>query len=322
MISLIILTTLLLVSIASIRPNRSSLSEFELNRRLEAKLPGAKLNWYRRELYTELMTIRRIMVAFFLVVTSALIIAKLGWAWGLAGSFGLILTYSRLAAFRPLHGLIQSRFDYHEPGLLRWIDKHRRLIKPLRGVGEQDSHVELGSRQELLHIVDGVEASWLSRVEKKMIHGALDFGAKRAKDYMTPRSQMEAIGVNELLGPLVLDDLHKTGHSHFPVFDGDIDRIVGVLHLHNIFTLIDKRTITVGDAMEPKVLYINENQPLDDVLSVCIKHRRHLLVVVNEREETVGVITIEDAVSQLIGRAIVDSGDDHDNRQKVAARNT
>lgn len=72
--------------------------------------------------------------------------------------------------------------------------------------------------------------------------------------------------------------------------------------------------------MEPKVLYIHEDQTLDDALATCIKHRRHLLVVVNESKETVGVITIEDAVEQLIGREITEKYDDHDNLAEVAGR--
>lgn len=188
------------------------------------------------------------------------------------------------------------------------------------GVAEQSVEPSLSSREELLHLVDG-SGSMLTSDERRMIHGALGFTEKRIKDHMTPRSVMEVIGVNEMLGPLVLDDLHKTGHSHFPVLDGDIDHIVGMLHLHNLLTLTKKETATVKDVMEPKVLFIHEDQSLSDALSACIKHRRHLLVVINEFRETVGVITIEDAVEQLIGRTIVDENDNHDDLRRVAARN-
>jgi len=132
---------------------------------------------------------------------------------------------------------------------------------------------------------------------------------------------MEAIGANELLGPLVLDNLHRTGHTHFPVFEGDIDHLVGILHIYSLFTLENKKSLAVKDAMEPRVYYINETQTLEQALFACIKHRRHLLVVVNNYRETVGVITIEDAVEQLIGRKIVDQFAEHDDLRKVAERN-
>lgn len=321
MITLIFVAVLALVIAASISPNHSRLSDFELRRRLDSKQTGsALLQWRRSELYSELMSIRRVTVAFLLVVASALIIARFGWVWGLAAAFLLTLTYNRLASVPFLRGLAQSRYDHYEPGLLRWIDRHRGWIRPLRGVAEVRQDSKLASRPELLHLVSEAKSTILSTVEKNMVRGALEFSDKVVKDYMTPRSTMEVVGVNELLGPLVLDDLHKTGHSHFPVLDGDIDHIVGILHLHNILTVINRREVTVGDVMEPKVLFINENQALSDVLDVCIKYRRHLLVVVNELSETVGVITIEDAVVELLGRKLVDERDDHDDLRAVAER--
>ncbi len=315
-----IITGLLLFLAAAISPNRSALSEFELRRRLDAKQHGSLLEWRRGELHTELMTIRRVTIAFLLVVTSALIIARFGWIWGLAGAFVLTVFYNRIASIPPLHRFAQNQYNTREAGILRWVDRHRKLLAPLRGPADTPVEQRLASRDELLHLVDSADGL-LSSDECRMIRGAMSFDDKLIRDHMTPRSVMEAIGVNELLGPLVLDDLHKTGHSHFPVLDGDIDHIVGMLHLHNLLTITQKKSVTVREVMEPRVLFIHEEQSLGDALSACIKHRRHLLVVINEFRETVGVITIEDAVEQLIGRQIVDENDNHDDLRRVAARN-
>ena len=56
-------------------------------------------------------------------------------------------------------------------------------------------------------------------------------------EIMTPRSMIESVPMNELLGPLVLDDLHKKGYSRFPVIDGDIDHVVGVLRIQDLLTI-------------------------------------------------------------------------------------
>lgn len=321
MIILIVIAIILLCAVAGIVPRRSQLSEFELQRRLEGDQPGSMLEWQRRELYVEVMTLRRIAVAFLLVVSSALIIARFGWLWGLIGAFMLTLLYNRGAAFGPLRRFVQSQYDRREAGLLQWLDRHRSWVKPFSGSADNITDPLLASRQELIHLVDNADASILSKDEKKMIRGSLGFADKQVREYMTPRSVMEVIGVNELLGPLVLDDLHKTGHSHFPVLDGDIDHIVGMLHLHNILNVVKQRSVTVGDVMEPKVLFIHEEQTLGEALSACIKYRRHLLVVINEFRETTGVITIEDAVEQLIGQKIIDENDNHEDLRAVAARN-
>lgn len=316
---LIVLVIILLVMATSVVPRRSSLSEFELRRRLDARTDGALLEWQRGELHTALMTIRRILVAFLLVLASALIISKYGWVWGLLLAFVLTLLYNRIASFGLVRAQTQRLYDKHEAKLLGFVDRHRAWVQPFRGVADSDVEVEVSSREELEHMFS--QAPFLTGDERKTLASTLHFADKLVRDYMTPRSVMEAIGVHELLGPLVLDGLHRTGHSHFPVFDGDIDHIVGMLHIHTLFNLQDKKTRTVEDVMEPKVLYIHEEQTLGQALSACIKHRRHLLVVINEFRETVGVITIEDAVEQMIGRKIVDEFEAHDDLRAVAARN-
>lgn len=57
---------------------------------------------------------------------------------------------------------------------------------------------------------------------------------------MTPRNVLETIGKDEVIGPLMLDELHRTGHSRFPVIDGDIDHVIGVLHIKELLTLREK----------------------------------------------------------------------------------
>ena len=53
---------------------------------------------------------------------------------------------------------------------------------------------------------------------------------------MTPRGVMNTVAKEDVIGPLLLDELHKTGHSRFPVTDGDIDHIVGILHIRSLLT--------------------------------------------------------------------------------------
>lgn len=317
--SLIIINVVLLVIATSIVPQRSQLSEFELGRRLDEKLPGALLEWRRGEVYIEMMTVRRIAVAFLLVLASALIIAKTGWLWGVLLAFTLTLLYNRLATIPPLRLLIHRYYMKYETPILKFVDRHRGLIGFFRGVADSPMALHVSSREEVEHVIDQLDI--LTDKERKTIKSTLHFDTKLIKDFMTPRSVMETIGVHELLGPLVLDSLHKTGHKHFPVFEGDIDHMVGMLHIHTLFSLTDKHTRTVREVMEPRVLYIREDQTLSQALTACIKHRRHLLVVINEYRETVGVITIEDAAEQLIGYKLVDEYESHDDLRAVAARN-
>lgn len=320
MIVLIVVLLMTLLMVASIRPYRSELSDFELQRRCEEQDDEALLNWRRQELFADVTTLRRLLEMTLVVLIVSLLAVEYGLVVGMLSGIVVAVTYPALAWLALVRALPQIVYRRYELWVLDTVESIRGFTKLLRRRSdEREVSQAAASRQELQRIIE-LSSDVMQPDERKVITGAFDYADKLVKDYMTPRSQMEVIGAHEMLGPLVLDDLHKTGHSHFPVLDGDIDHIVGMLHLHNLLTLTKKETMMVKDVMEPKVLYIHEDQTLDEALSTCIKHRRHLLVVVNDSEDTVGVITIEDAVEQLIGREIVDTNDDHDSLMSVAKR--
>lgn len=320
---MIVLTAVLIVAllmVASVRPYRSELSDFELQRRCEEQDEAALLGWRRQELLADVVTLRRLIEVALVVPIVSLLVAEYGLSIGILAGIVVAATYPALASLTLIRAVPQILYRRYELWLLETVESMRGFIRLLRrGSDEREVSPAAASRQELQHIIE-LSKDAISPEECQIITSAFDYKGKLVKDYMTPRSKMEVIGAHEMLGPLVLDDLHKTGHSHFPVLDGDIDHIVGILHLHNLLNLTKKDTVTVDQVMEPKVLYIHEDQTLDEALSTCIKHRRHLLVVVNSAKETVGVITIEDAVVELVGREIIDEHDDHDNLDKVAQR--
>jgi len=162
----------------------------------------------------------------------------------------------------------------------------------------------------------------LSADEKHLIANGLGFADKPVSDVMTPRGVIDSISKRELLGPLVLDDLHKTGHSRFPVIDGDIDHVVGMLYIQNLLTVDSgKRSTTAEKTMEPRVFYIRHDQTLGHALAAFLRTHHHLFIVINEFRETVGLLSLEDVIEALLGRKIVDEFDTHEDLRVVAARN-
>jgi CBS domain containing-hemolysin-like protein len=180
---------------------------------------------------------------------------------------------------------------------------------------------EIASREELEQLLR--KETVLAESEKQLLLHGLTFGERRVIEIMTPRSVIDSINEKELLGPLVLDDLHKTGHSRFPVIQGDIDHVVGVLHIRDLFVLDAKqRSTTAAKAMEPRVFYIREDQSLQSALAAFLRTHHHLFVVVNEFRETVGLLSLEDVIEALLGRRIIDEFDAHDDLRAVAAHNS
>lgn len=321
MIVLAVFWGVLLVIIAAIAPGRSDLSEYELERRIKNGDIHAKDEQRRNELYADVVTFQRVIAAWLLVLVVVALVQALGWIWGVMWALVVSLLYGRIAAFGWLRRGVQKIYDRHEYYVLRFIDVIKIVLRPLRGVFISAHDRRVQSRDELAHIITQAHAL-LTKNEQNILKNGLLFEARYVRDYMTPRSVIDVVDQKESLGPLVLDSLYKTGHSHFPVIDGDIDHVVGLLNVQDMMT-IDQgaKNTQVADVMNRRVCYIHEDQTLEHALNAFIKQKRQLFVVVNEYRETVGILTLEDVMEMLLGRKIVDEFDKHDDLRAVAARN-
>ena len=180
---------------------------------------------------------------------------------------------------------------------------------------------DIESKQELRSIV-AQSGDVLTAHEKRLIANGLNLDTMQVSEVMTPKSMIATVSVDEVLGPLVLTELHETGYSRFPVVEGDIDHIVGMLYVQDLLETSDRaRVKTVKAAMDKKVFYIRQDQSLQHALAAFIRVRHHLFIVVNQFRETVGLLTLEDVLEALLGRKINDEFDAYDDLRQVAAYN-
>jgi len=317
-----VIVFVLLAMVSGIEPSPTTLSRFELERRQAKGDKGASQALQREIHLADVVSLQRIVVALLLVVLVSLLITAFGWVLGIILSVVAVLGYGTTGRIPMLRRFSQRTYGSYEPELLGFIKKYSGAFAVLRSVTPASAPVvQLHSREELGYLVENAGAL-LTNDEKKLFSHGITFGEREVSEIMTPRGVIDSISKNELLGPLVLDDLHKTGHSRFPVTDGDIDHIVGMLHIHDLLTLDAKqRSVTVEKTMEPRVFYIREDQTCEHALAAFLRTHHHLFVVINEFRETVGVLSLEDVIEALLGRKIVDEFDSHDNLRAVAARN-
>jgi Mg2+/Co2+ transporter CorB len=316
-----LLSFAVLVAVSSVIPRRSRLSKFELSRRQQAGDKKAEETFRREEVLGDVLSVQRVLAALFLVIFVALSVVTFGWLWGIVLAAVVALEYAALARLPVVHDNSQKLYEQYEEPILKFMHDNEAVFKLFRNVSTSVSDTALDSREELAHLVEG-SGQLLSNDEKKLMLHGLEFGSRQVSEVMTPRGVIDSIGKRELLGPLVLDTLHKTGHSRFPVTDGDIDHVVGVLHIQDLFILDGKqRSSTVEKAMEPRVFYIREDHTLEKALAAFLRTRHHLFVVVNEFRETVGLLSLEDVIEALLGRKIMDEFDMHEDLRAVAARN-
>ena len=309
-----------LVMLASVTPRRSGLSTFELERRRREGNESAAEELRRELLLEDVLTLRHVGEALALVLVVVFSVLAFDAFIGIIAAVAIALLYGRLAQIDAVHAWAMRFYDHYEQGLMKFIDNHPSFCRALRSVATPSSDTTLSSREELEHLVRQ-SVGVLSADEKKLILNGLHFNEKKVGEIMTPRGVIETISNEELIGPVTLDELHRTGHSRFPVIDGDIDHVVGILHIRELLTLGSKESHTARQAMEERVYYINQDQTLQHALAAFIKTRHHMFIVVNGYRETAGIVTLEDCIEALLGREIVDEFDRHDDLRTVAERN-
>ena len=176
------------------------------------------------------------------------------------------------------------------------------------------------SKHELIKIVEEHEDSKISDIdadEEKIIRGALSFSNKTVSDIMTPRTQIFSFSHNQKITKKILHEIIEVGHSRIPVYKNKVDNIVGILYVKDMISHNYKNK-TAKDLARKKVLFVDYNKPLDDLLAAFRKTRNHLFVVLGEYGNVTGIVTIEDVIEEIIGEEIVDEYDQYEDLRKVA----
>lgn len=191
-----------------------------------------------------------------------------------------------------------------------------RVVQPRRAGMYHTGLYEREDLVELLELQRGLTDSRISGAEIDMAIHALTFGERTAGEIVVPRRVVKMVGADDVIGPILMGELHDSGHSRFPVYSGNQDTLIGMLYLRD---LIDaKHGGKVRDVARPEVYFLHEDQSLYQALHAFIRTKHHLFIVVNSFEEFIGIVTIEDVLEQVIGHKIEDEFDKYDDMRAVA----
>ena len=310
----------LLLLVTGMHPERTQISRFELKRRSASGDKSASETLVREGYHENVETLLRLTGTFLLVIVILLAVVSWGWLGGIIAGVFVVLGYGALARTSLVRRCSSALYARIESYIIWFTQKISPGLRLLRDYMPHDESLQVTSREELIHLAQQ-SSGVLSTDELRLITSGLTFGDRHVSEIMTPRSVIDTVQKSELLGPLTLDELYKTGHSRLPVVDKDIDHIIGILYVQDLLTVTSGKTPTASQAMEAKVFYIREDQTLHHALSAFLRTHHHLFVVVNEYRETVGVLSLEDVIEALLGRKIVDEFDAHSNLRAVAERN-
>lgn len=303
LLTLTILAFLLMITIGAVRPSHSSLSLFELKRRTELGNNRAKAVLAREEKLHDIEAMRDFVSSLLLVFIVILLVANFGWGWGLVLSILVVIIFSVVCKTTFARRLARKLYKRSrlEKVILDFIEKYHWVLV-LFGSNKNDklSEKKIGSREELVYVVDQLDSDVISNEDKQVIVNGLSFDERQIYEIMTPRSDIVCVKKTELLGPLVLDDLHKTEHQIIPVIDDNIDHVVGVLRLEKLLTLDAKRSVTAAKALEnTEVTYVQDDQTLKQALQALLDSNNSLAIVTDSNNRTVGVVTLNDIMNAL-----------------------
>ena len=147
----------------------------------------------------------------------------------------------------------------------------------------------------------------LDRQERALIANVLRLRGKSADDVMVPRADIVAMPVDVTLEQ-ALDQIRREGHSRLPVFREQLDDIVGMVHIKDVFAYVGRPDAFNLEALLRLPLMVAPQVPVLDLLLQMRQARMHLALVVDEYGGIDGLLTIEDLVEEIVG----DIADEHD----------
>lgn len=172
------------------------------------------------------------------------------------------------------------------------------------------------SSEELQYLLDqGKESGALNMVEHELIKNVFDFNERIVKNIMVPRTKISAVEVDSPKEEL-LHTIISEGYSRVPVYDGSIDKIVGMVHAKDLLPfLIDKKELELKNIIR-KPYFIPETKKINDLMSEFQLKRIQIAVVLDEFGGTSGIVTLEDIVEELVGEI----QDEYDEEKPIVQR--
>jgi len=184
----------------------------------------------------------------------------------------------------------------------------------LRTAKESDLH---HSSDEIRMILEESSKSGvIEDAEHELIDNIFDFANTPVKQIMVPRNNIKAIEKNATVDD-IWEHIIERGYSRIPIYNKDIDDIIGVIYGKDTLTLIKNPDSFVLENVMRKPIFVNENDKIRDVLKQMQKTHIQLAIVFDEFGGTAGLITIEDILEEIVGEI----QDEHDNEAALIESN-
>ena len=163
------------------------------------------------------------------------------------------------------------------------------------------------TEEELISIIEEAEEEGdIDKEESDLIKSAIEFGDLEVGDIFTPRIDITSLPVGASKEE-VAKTFSESGYSRLPVYEGDIDNVVGILYYKDFYTVAYKTNVPLHEIIKP-VIYVAKTQPVNELMKELQEKQLHMAVVTDEFGSTSGIVTLEDILEEIVGEI----WDEHD----------
>lgn len=170
------------------------------------------------------------------------------------------------------------------------------LLPKERTVRDEDE-----AQQELQSIIETAEdENVLDEDRSELVQNALEFGDTRVSEVMTARVDIEAIDIEDSFED-ILEQIEESTYSRLPVYEDGIDNVIGILYLNKFYrNLTEQEAVEIRSVLS-KPIYVYKTTKLPAALKALRSAKQHLAIVTDEYGGTLGIVTMEDILEQLVG---------------------
>lgn len=157
------------------------------------------------------------------------------------------------------------------------------------------------TKEELRLMIElGKEEGFLSDEERRMLQKIFEFGGTKVGDVMVPKEKIVAVDINT--GPEALLDIFvEKGHVRLPVYEGSVDKIIGIIYAHDLlYILRDKKLFVLEDLLH-SAYYIPAEMPVNELLKKFQADKIQIATVADGHRRTLGIVTLEDLIEEIVG---------------------
>ena len=183
-------------------------------------------------------------------------------------------------------------------------------VSKLFGISGTDE--ETVTEEEIRMMVDvGEEKGSIKEEEKELINNVFEFNDKVVSEIMIHRKDIYAIDINSDIDN-ILKELDEYKYSRIPVYEENIDNIVGMLFIKDLLANVKKKEKVKISKIIREPYFVSENKPIDELFRDLQKNKHQLAIVLDEYGGTAGLVTMEDIIEELVGNIF----DEYDEEEK------